>query len=392
MPDVEGNAHWPREATGGIMPPMPPLRSRRTWIALDMAGCPNRCRHCWLGALPNQRLYDKDLRWAVELFRDWVRPGEHAPFFQCVEAMTWWREPDYAPDYRYLWELERDLNGHAPMRFELLSIWRLARDESYASWAREVGTTGCQITVFGMEETHDWFVRRRGAFRDALLATERVLAAGIRPRWQLFLTTRILPELGKLLDLAQQMRLYERTEALGGEFQIFLHTPGPEGEAWHIEHLRPSVEDLARVPAELVVSSQRYLGRSLGEAEGDLVAQLAEEEPSLPSVYGYPGNLGFYITSQCDVYPSIGLEPWWRLGNLRRDTLETIIGSFEEDRTLGLHVDYHVSAAELARRYGRRGSRLLYDAGDLKARWLRLWCEQDSDSVCLDGRDVEERP
>ena len=86
MPDAEGSAHWQRRAAGSIMPPMPPLRSRRAWIALDMAGCPNRCRHRWLGALPNQRLYDKDLRWAVELFRDGVRPGEQASDSACVRG------------------------------------------------------------------------------------------------------------------------------------------------------------------------------------------------------------------------------------------------------------------------------------------------------------------
>lgn len=361
---------------------MPAFRSKDTWLALDMAGCPNRCRHCWLGALSNRRKSENDLRSMVQAFREWMRPGEASPYFHKVEALTWFREPDYAtardsyPDYRRLYELERELNGCAPTRFELLSIWRLAREETYASWAREVGTKACQITFFGLDETQDWFCRRRGAFRDALLATERLLAAGIPPRWQLFFTTRLLPDLDGLLSLVDRLRLRERTVALGGEFQLFMHAPGPEGEAWAIEHLRPKVEDLARVPESLVRQSEDYLGRTLGAAEEDLIAKMLADNTTCPSAYGYPERLGFYVTANDDVFSNIGeLAPWWRLGNLRRDELGRIVANLEDNRVPGLWAMYHVPVAELAAKYGRRKSRLLYDPGDLRARWLSLWCQ-----------------
>ena len=353
-----------------------------------MAGCPNRCRHCWLGALPNRRKSEDDLRRIVQAFRDWVRPGETSPFFHEVEALTWFREPDYATargsyrDYRRLYELERELNGRPPTRFELLSIWRLAREEGYARWAREVGTQACQITFFGLDETQDWFCRRRGAFRDALLATDRLLQAGIRPRWQLFFTTRILPDLDALLSLVDRLRLRERTAALGGEFQLFMHTPGPEGHAWAIEHLRPTVEDLARVPPWLVHQSANYLGRSLGAAEMELVDKMLVDNTTRPSAYGYPERLGFYVTANEDVYSNIGeLTPWWRLGNMSRDAPGTIVANLEEDRVPGLWAMVHVPVSELARKYGRRESRLLYDPGDLRARWLRLWCQEHEEYV-----------
>lgn len=253
---------------------MPSFKSRNTWVALDMAGCPNRCRHCGLGWHPNERMSEEDLRWVVNLFRNWARPGDEEPFFERVDAVTWFREPEFHPDYRRLYELATELNGHPPTRFELLSIWRLARDEDYARWAKEVGTEGCQLTFFGTQKTNDWFFRRKGAFHDNLVATERLLEIGICPRWQVFLTRRILPELDALLKLVDRMRLHARTEAIGGKFDIFLNTPSPDGEAWNIEHIRPTVEDLARVPSELVERSERYLGHSIGEAEGALVLRM----------------------------------------------------------------------------------------------------------------------
>ena len=56
-----------------------------------------------------------------------------------------------------------------------------------------------------MEETNDWFYRRRGAFQDKLTATERLLDVGIKPRWQIFLTQKIIPEIGDLLKIVERL-------------------------------------------------------------------------------------------------------------------------------------------------------------------------------------------
>ena len=29
-------------------------------LAVDMYGCPNRCKHCWLGHMPNKKLKNGD--------------------------------------------------------------------------------------------------------------------------------------------------------------------------------------------------------------------------------------------------------------------------------------------------------------------------------------------
>lgn len=121
----------------------------------------------WLGCPPNKPVSEETFRRIVQQFREWIYPGEQQPFADPLMAMTWYREPDFAPNYRELYELEKELNGGESIRFELLSIWRLARDKNYAKWARDVGvgsetgigtgTRSCQITFFGMEETTDYF-------------------------------------------------------------------------------------------------------------------------------------------------------------------------------------------------------------------------------------------
>jgi hypothetical protein len=337
---------------------------------------------------------EDDIRRVVELFRGWVKLGEQNPFFERVNALTWYREPDYHPNYREMHTLEEEINGEPPRRFDLLSIWRLAHDPTYASWARKVGTEACQISFFGTQKTNDWFFRRSGAFQDSIVATDRLLEAGIRPRWQLFFTSLIVPELPELLELVGRMRLRERTEAIGGEFDLFLRTPTPDGEAWNIEDLRPTAKDLVQVPSELRESSEHYLGGPIGEAEGAIISRVLDDDPVFPSAYELPEELCFYVTSSFDVFSNIGeLAPWWKLGNLEQDDISRIIDVLENNRVLGLHANYNISAAELAWHYGRRDGEHIYDPGDLPIRWVRMWCQstfpqrrvEELDSALPDG-------
>jgi hypothetical protein len=359
---------------------------------VDMAGCPNRCRHCWLGCPPNRRMSEKTFRWVVQQFREWFYPGEQEPFFSPLDAMTWYREPDFAPNYRELHELEKEISEGKATRFELLSMWRLARDKGYAEWAREVGiaskhfaaspnegTESCQITFFGMEKTTDYFTRRRGAFLDNLIATECLLEVGIKPRWQLFLTKSIVPELDDLLHLADFMRLEKRVSDIGGEFEIFVNTPSPDGEAWNIEHLRPDVDVLSHIPEYLVEKTKAHRGVSsieeaFGYVEDDLITKFLDDpEPCARQ----PKRPAFMVTSDLDVFSNIGeLTPWWRLGNLRTDSIDNIMRRFENDETPGMYAHFHVPVSTLAEEYGQRGSRKIYQDNDLKIRLVRQWAEE----------------
>jgi len=338
----------------------------------------------------------------VQQFKEWVYPGEQAPFFNPVDVMTWYREPDFAPNYRELYELEKELSDGKSTRFELLSIWRLARDESYAKWAYDVGVTdkrlgtsvgegteSCQISLFGMEKTTDYFTRRPGSFRDSLVATERLLEVGIKPRWQLFLTKLIIPELDDLLGLAGSMNLEKRIRDIGGEFDIFIHAPGPDGEAWNIEHLRPDVDVVSQIPTYLVEKTKAHSGTSsvekspqlplikgeevFGYAENDLIPRLLSD--AQPYAW-QPEHLAFMVTSDLDVFSNIAeLTPWWRLGNLKTDGIGEIMRRFENDETEGMYAHFHIPVSTPADAYGQRDSRKIYKIGDLKSRLVRQWAQ-----------------
>jgi MoaA/NifB/PqqE/SkfB family radical SAM enzyme len=342
-------------------------------VAVDLAGCPNRCGHCYLGTGPNRRLSPDVLREVAATFQSWRRSGETTAYFGQVDVASWYREPDFAEDYRQLYELEKELAGREPRRYELLSVWRLARDESYALWAKERGPHICQITFFGMEEMTDRLCGRNGAFKDAIAASECLLAAGMIPRWQVILTKPGLRDLPLLMEKAEQMELARRVSDLGGSFEMFCHPPGPDGEAWNLEDVRIEKSDLDLIPGELLESTRKHFGGTLEWKPESEIVHEALGGHTIPA--DVPGRTWFFVNADLEVFSNYGdLTPAWRLGNFREDSLDQILASFEEERPPAMRAAFHVPDAELAERFGRKDGTCLYSPSDAKARWVRLAC------------------
>jgi MoaA/NifB/PqqE/SkfB family radical SAM enzyme len=224
-----------------------------------------------------------------------------------------------------------------------------------------------------MGATQDWFYRRRGAFENCLTATRRLIEVGIRPRWQLFITRRLLPELDELLALARAMGVWTPGALEPG---LFAHLPSPDGEARNIEDLRPTISELDALPMELLEDSRRWLGRTtLWDSEACWYAQLLGAAPEDVPAYPVPGKLALYLLPNWDVYSNMGtLEPWWRLGNLKIDGVERVIERYCAARPLGMHLALYVSRARLAGEYGDSGGQRVYgSADDLLSRYIGEW-------------------
>ncbi|MCL2014032.1 MAG: radical SAM protein [Oscillospiraceae bacterium] len=338
-------------------------------VMVDMAGCPNRCRHCWLCGHKNGSMTVDDFCSTADQFKNWR--DENGNGIGELGFFSWWREPDYRGDYRKLWQLEQELSspGRA-QRFELLSIWRLAQDESYAKWAATLPPKACQITFFGMEENTDWGTRRKGTFKDNLLATERLINAGIAPRWQLFITKRNIGELDGFIRLIYELDLHKRCEAVGKKFEVFIGGISPEGNGYEIENIRIEESDISQIPQGLI-SICRESADLLGQPEYVLLESLLHEES--------PANMSVNIpcisvNADFDVYPNIA-EPtqWWLLGNLKADGADAIIKAYRDETTPGMRANREIPVCELARRYGNNNSEKLYDKNDLIRRWLHQW-------------------
>lgn len=53
-------------------------------VCLDMYGCPNRCRHCWVGHSPNGHMMVNDLKQIAAEFK---------PYAHEFEIFDWYIEP-----------------------------------------------------------------------------------------------------------------------------------------------------------------------------------------------------------------------------------------------------------------------------------------------------------
>jgi len=105
------------------------------------------------------------------------------------------------------------------------------------------------------------------------------------------------------------------------------------------------------------------------------VEQFLDDSEAIAS---QPEHLAFEVTPDLDVYSNIEeMTPWWKLGNLKADSIGDIMRRFEEDKPLGMQAHFHVPVSELAEKYGQRESRKVYVADDLKSRLVRQWAQDE---------------
>jgi len=362
---------------------MPEFRGREISIAFDLCGCPNRCRHCWLGKASRKTIPLDEAERVFREARQRVRDGAFLPWLENVRHFGGHvREPHYCPEYKALREKELELNAGTDYAsdYELLSVWRLARDPEYGKWAREIGVRRCQIALFGLGEVNDWFCRRKGAHADILAATSRLLENGIAPRWQVFLNRKGLPDLEGILHLAESLRLRERCEAIGSPFQLFLNDWTPVGEARRHAHLRIALEEAARIPQEMILATEEFTGKPfVCTPEAEWITGMLQAEDR-PIGVEEPPSHWLFLLPDGSVFPNVGsLEPWWRLGDFRREGLSAALAAFHADAVPALRAARSLTVHEAARRYGDpRGQRIYLSESDLRQLWLEKRCEADT--------------
>ena len=329
-------------------------------LAVDMYGCPNRCRHCWLSHMPNRVMEASADEWIVNLFK---------PYYECIEFFSWLREPDYCPDYRARWERDKQLSVNAvPPRFELASFWRLVRDPEYVLFLKEVGVGCVQLTLFGMEETTDRYIGRKGAFRELLQATEILIRHEISPRWQCFINEENKDEIVRVLGLSEELKLKERTEAFGGVFRFFVHAGSCDGENRKLYPIRIRA---GQVPEALI---PYFLNFSENLPERELCNKLRNDRTHF--VPHNEGDIVLYVGNDYDLFFNFThMRKEWRIGNLREDPIEELVRRVNEEDIPALRNARAVTLGELVARYGDPDSDRLFEEEDYKWYLLNSYLE-----------------
>lgn len=334
------------------------MKFKEITVCLDMYGCPNRCRHCWLGVTPNGNMAVSEIEFTAEQFR---------PFTECLRIDHWYREPDYRDNYQELYNLCNQLSDKPIQHYELVSFWRLVRDEGYVKWLSALGLKKAQLTVFGSEETTDFYIGRKGAYREILEAIEILTENKISPRIQTFINKSNVDELKHVENLISQLDLESRCRSFGGEFSFFLHQGSCDGENEKLYDVRVTPDDLEKIPAALETYTLRHFGKKnimdvFGRTENMLYEELITDHSTSSYVSDSPV---FYIDKDFNVYPNISSPArQWCLGNLKRDGIKRVLENYTESNSAAQHVRLTVPLCEIVKAQGDKTSRRLFGKND----------------------------
>lgn len=346
------------------------MKFQHMTVALDMLGCPNRCKHCWIGHSPNGHLTAEDLRFAAVQFR---------PYADQLTVYDWYREPDYGSDYRAMWELCNQLSDGPRDHFELISVWRMAHDADYVKWLASLGMKAAQLTLFGSQEKTDYYTGRKNAYADILHAIDTLLAHGIAPRIQVFVNKDNVDELPLIQQLIHDMELEKRCAAIGSEFTCFLHQGSCDGENEKLYDIRVTPEDLSKIPQKLADYSLKHwqakdLAEIFGQTEQSLYEALRTDDSTASFVSDAPV---FYIDKDFNVYPNIQpSDPAWLLGNLKTDGPETVLENYVHSRSKAQHTRLTVPLSRMVEACGDPHSQRLFDKDDYIEYLLNNYCRQ----------------
>ena len=315
-------------------------------LVVDMYGCPNRCKHCWLGHMPNRTMEEGSDAWIVEYFK---------PYFDTIDYYSWLRDNAISVNAK-------------PERFELASFWRLVRDPNYVKFLKEVGTKKVQLTLFGLEAMTDKYVGRKGAFQEVLKATEILLENQIAPRWQAFINEENREEIAALPDLIKTLELEKRCHAFGEEFKFFVHAGSCDGEN---RKLYPIRIEKAHIPEVLIPYYWQY-DALLTEAEccARLKGSADHEVPHNED------RIVLQVSNTFDVYFNFThMTEEWKIGNLKTDPQAEIIRRIVEEDIPALNLARRVTLGELVEQYGDPASGKAFSQGDYQEYLLNRYLE-----------------
>ncbi len=337
-------------------------------VCLDMRGCPNRCKHCWLGHFKNGDLNAEDLIFTAESFR---------PFTQKLVVYDWYREPDFTDDYREMTALRERLSDIKPEHFELFSFWRAARDGEYVKWLKSIGVDKVQITLFGNEKTTDYYVGRSGAFREIMTAIDALIANVIAPRLQIFINKSNLGELPFLGDFSETLK--KRCESAELEFSVFVHQGSCDGANADLYDVRVTNEDLIKIPDDLLKATLKHFkAKTPEDVFGIPESRLTEElshDMSTESLAENPPV--FYVDGNFDVYPNFSAPaPYWRLGNLKADGAGEITRRYRENLSKAQKARLTVPISEMVKKCGNPDSGRLFTKDDYIIYLLNEYCKR----------------
>lgn len=337
-------------------------------------GCPNACRHCKDSGHPpyGALLSLDDVKWATEQFDGMA---------DTVAVTNVWHEPTAHPECIALRRYWRERSADPPEAFEVLStngfgIARSDDPQSLLADMREIGICAMSFTLHGLEENHDWFVCREGAYQDIWRAATLGSEAAMDIHLNIFLNKRniadCIPLVGKCDAFADSVG-----RDVGLELSIPSFIANSRLRAFETS-LRPSLSDLVPMadvlrrfwplPAEEYTES-RWIEKILAQPKGESLCGFDLESTGRDDVC-------LAIDRDFDVFERAHNYNWEpiRHGSLEEDGIKAIL-----DRVRAWCLPTFPDEATLARDFGDPSSMLIHrNVTNLVIKWMDLYLRRQS--------------
>lgn len=315
-------------------------------FSIRAAGCRNRCKHCSVSAAESRPVLIPldQVEWAISLVQ------AESDLYQHINPCLFYEPMDY-PDIVRVQELFRSLSPNAPLVRTMATNGQRIADETDSRQLiqslMDRGVEQFQLTLHGLEASHDWFAGRRGAYHDLMEAAARIASAGGKIEWVYFLTKR---------NLSRFVEMVSRARAISKSAES-ISIWGPAGRAGKRQNLLVTADDLQNLPEE--IRSMDFLPQYLPEStwveqalDGRMHSALLKFRERARAAGGIP-----------DCTLSINAENIADLPNLLQSLRET------PPEPPGDPTDEEIRA--LAENHGDVGSSVLYRVSTMFHEWRR---------------------
>jgi MoaA/NifB/PqqE/SkfB family radical SAM enzyme len=328
-------------------------------VDIHATGCTNRCQHCWTQGSPkNKRVAAEQVLFVLDKLAELKKHVEHIGFFIYDEPTT---HPQFVEMYERAAEL--GLMWEGVFLATNGSILAKAPD---AVWQRlkNTGISNLQFTVYGLEQTHDAFARRPGAFRNVVTAIQRAVEHGME--WNA----------GIVLHADDADEIEETVSYLKG-----LHPSGEALVGWYPFSWQGRGRDAKRVRGEafnrLLERTGKQRGSLLEEREAvtkitdsaDLADRRAVDRVCAMLGFQLDRDLRLLCGGACDSAGLVGAAPeladQFLLGKLGDEGFVPLLEAYMQSPPPGIAVLEQVTWGELAERYGDRANDEVYWLNDL---------------------------
>jgi len=338
---------------------------------IHATGCTNRCRHCWTQGSPkNPRVPVEQVLFALEKLAEVKAHVPYVGFFVYDEPTT---HPQFLDIYERAAEL--GLMWEGVFLATNGSILAKAPDDVWQR-LKKTGISYLQLTAYGLEQTHDAFAGRPGAFKGVVSTIQRAMGYGMDWCAGVVLHADNVDELEA--TVSHLKGLDPSGKAAVGWYPFSWQGRGRDAK-------RVRREQYARLPESTtqrrtsLVEEREAVARILENA--DLAGRHASDRACEKLGFQVDRDLRVFCGGACDSAGIVGAAPdlagQFCLGKLGDDGFLPLLEAYLEARPQGIRLLEQVTWGELAEQYGDRANDEIYWLNDLPThKWAATYLRE----------------